>query len=368
VSSRATRRRADLPVEEREERHNPSEPPAPKSDVAAVLALQRSAGNAAVARLLAREPAADAPVLPNFYKPSRPNLLPGLGGPALTQDELPMAVQMAVDAHLDQQFPSYLEKSLAGTLSMPEVVAELRQRVPQAASVPGAALADLVRKHRFDNHSFKVPDQRAKVDSTGLTKQAEASIANALPSVPTSVFLSGAAGSLRLSISGAQIKTKVGGATVKVDAGKEGAEAEVKKGDVSVGASAAWSGKEFAIKTDVKGAKLEGKVAKDDTKGWGWSASLVMPLLGEEIDVLPDLQKVVKEAHDAIVEVVTHIQGGGDPKDAYVTERLAKIKPAIDAAQRTAQKSKGPAVTLRAKVGGDFAGGFSAGVTLTVEF
>lgn len=315
--------------------------------------------------MLARDPVADAPVASPVGAP----LLPGLGGPPLKLDELPMSVQMPVDAFLDQQFPNYLEKSLAGTLSVPEVVAEIRQKVPQAASVAAAALAGLVRNHPFSNASFKVPEERKKVDSTGLTKQAEASIANALPSVPTSITLSGAAGSLKLSISGAQIKTKVGGATVTVDAGKDGAEANVKKGDVSAGASAAWSGKEFAVKTDVKGAKFEGKVAKDDTKGWGWSASLVMPLLGDEIDVLPDLQKVVGEAHTAIAEVVAHIQGGGDPKDSYVTERLAKIKPAIDGAQRAAQKSKGPAATLRVNAGGDFAGGgFSAGVTLTVEF
>jgi hypothetical protein len=359
VSRRVQRRRADDPLQEREDLSaSASAPPA----AASILALQRSAGNAAVAQMLARDPVSDAPV-------ASPVGLPGIGGPPIILNDLPMSVQMPVDAFLDQEFPNYLTKSLAGTLSVPEVVAEIRQRVPQAASVSGSALAGVVRLHRFSNASFKVPEERKKVDAMGLGKQAEAAIANALPSVPTSVTLSGAAGSLRLSISGATIKTKIGGATVKVDAGKDGAEAEVKKGDVSAGASAAWSGKEFAIKTDVKGAKLEGKVAKDDTKGWGWSASLVMPLVGDEIDVLPDLQKVVGEAHTAIAEVVAHIQGGGDPKDSYVTERLAKIKPAIEGAQRAAQRSKGPSVTLRGNVGGDFGGGnFSAGVTLTIEF
>jgi len=367
VTERVSRRRSDVPDEERvaEARASATTPP-----VASILALQRSAGNAAVARMLARAPL-DAPLLPGIADPKKP-LLPGLGGaPPLSSsmDELPAEVRTAVEAHLNALYGSYFQKSLEGTLSVPEVVAEVRQMVPQAASAPAAALEMLVRTHRFSNANFEIPAQRKKIDSMGMTKQAEASIANALPSVPTSVFLSGAAGSLRLSISGAQVKTKIGGATVKVDAGREGAEAEVKKGDVSVGASAAWTGKEFAIKTDVKGAKLEGKVAKDDTKGWGWSASLVMPLLGDEIDVLPDLQKVVGEAHGAIAEVVTHVQGGGDPKDAFVAERLAKIKPAIDGAQRAAQKSKGPAATLRANVGGDFAGGgFSAGISLVVEF
>ena len=107
-------------------------------------------------------------------------------------------------------------------------------------------------------------------------------------------------------------------------------------------------------------------MSKDPAKGWTWSAGLVMPLWGPEIEVLPDLNKVVADAYGAIGESVAHIQGGGSPTDAYVTDRLAKIKPAMEAAQRTAKQS-GPAATLRANVGGG-AGGFSAGVTLTIEF
>lgn len=366
MTERVSRRRSGEPHERREdEAREPAAAPSPPA--AAILALQRSAGNAAVARMLAREPAADAPVLPNFHGPAAaPSLVPPLGA-SLKLDEVPMSVQMPVDAYLDQNVHSILDKVLAGTISIPEMVAELRQKVPQAATISSSALSGLVRTHRFSNATLKIPEERAKVDATGLTKQAEASIANSLPSVPTSVSLNGSAGSLTLSISGVQIKTKVGGANVTVDAGKDGPSAEVKKGETSVGASAKWDGTEFGLKTDVMGAKLDGKVSKDESKGWSWSAGLVMPLTGSEIDVLPDLNKVVAEAQGAISESVAYIQGGGSPKDAYVTERLAKIKPAISAAQRTAQQSKGPAATLRANVGGG-AGGFSAGVTLTVEF
>lgn len=212
MSSRATRPRAELPAGEREERQRPSEPPAPRSDVATVLALQRSAGNAAVSRaLLARAPT-DAPLLPGITDLNKP-LVPGLAGP-VHFDEVPMSVQMPVDAYLDQRTPEILEKVLAGTISVPEMVAELRQKVPQATSVSAASLAGLVRNHRFSNATLKIPEERSKVSASGLTKQAEASIANALPSVPTSVSLSGAAGSLTLSISGVQLKTKAGGASV----------------------------------------------------------------------------------------------------------------------------------------------------------
>ncbi len=358
MTERVSRRRSDVPLEERDA--ETTHPPAPPA-AASILALQRSAGNAAVARMLARAPT-DAPMLPGLNTP----LVPGIGA-GIHLDQLPMSVQMPVDKYLDDHVADILEKVLAGTISIPEMVAEVRQKVPQAVDASASALGGLVRSHPFSNASLKIPEERKKVDASGLTKQAEASIGNALPSVPTSVSLSGSAGSLTLSISGVKLKTSAGGAHVTVDAGKDGPSAEVKKGDVSAGASAKWDGTEFGIKTQVKDAKLDGKVSKDPAKGWSWSAGLVMPLWGSEIDVLPDLAKVVSDAQDAIGESVAYVQGGGSPKDAYVTDRLAKIKPAIDAAQRTAQANKGPAATLRASVGGG-PSGFSAGVTLTVEF
>ncbi len=302
-------------------------------------------------------------MLPGLNTP----LTPGIGGGPIYLDQPPMSVQMAVDAYLDNHTADILEKVMAGTISVPEMVAELRQKVPQASTISASSLAGLVGSHKFSNATLKIPDVRGKTDAAGLTKQAEASIANSLPSVPTSVSLSGSAGVLTLSISGVKLQTAKDGVHITAEAGKDGPSVEAKKGDVSAGASAKWDGSEFGIKTQVKDAKLDGKVTKDPAKGWSWSAGLVMPLWGSEIDTVPDLTKVVSDAQDAIGESIAYIQGGGSPKDSYVTDRLAKIKPAIDAAQRTAKANKGPAATLRASVGGG-AGGFSAGVTLTVEF
>ena len=326
---------------------------------ATILALQRSAGNAAVTRMLARAPG-DAPImLPGLNTPYTPG-----PGSSLGLGQVPVGVQMAVDRYLDDHTATILQRVMAGTISVPEMVAELRQKVPQAATVDASAIAGLVGSHRFSNATLHIPDVRGKVDASGLTKQAEASIANALPSVPTSVSLRGSAGTLTLSISGVKLQTAKDGVHITAEAGPS---VEAKKGDVSAGASAKWDGSEFGIKTQVKDAKLDGKVSKDAAKGWSWSAGLVMPLWGSEIDVVPDLAKVVSDAQDAIGESIAYIQGGGSPKDSYVTDRLAKIKPAIDAAQRTAGANKGPSATLRASVGGG-AGGLTAGLTLTVEF
>lgn len=361
MTERVSESRSDVPAEEREPAA--SQPAGPAS-VASILALQRSAGNAAVVRLLAREPSGTPIMLPGLNTPLTSSVSPP---PIYLNDQVPMSVQMPVDAYLDNHTAEILERVLAGTISIPEMVAELRQKVPQAANISASSLAGLVGSHKFSNATLKIPDSRGKVDAAGVTKQAEASIANSLPSIPTSVSLSGSAGVLTLSISGVQLKTATGGAHVTVDAGKDGPSVEVKKGELSAGASAKWDGTEFGIKTQIKDAKLDGKVTKDPAKGWTWSAGLVMPLWGSEIDVVPDLTKVVADAQGAISESVAYIQGGGSPKDSYVTDRLAKIKPAIEAAQRTAQQSKGPSATLRANVSGG-AGGLTAGVTLTVEF
>ena len=126
--------------------------------------------------------------------------------------------------------------------------------------------------------------------------------------------------------------------------------------------------REFGIKTQVKDAKLDGEVSKDPAKGWTWSAGLVMPLWGSEIDVVPDLAKVVADAQDAIGESVAYIQGGGSPKDSDVTDRLAKIKPAIDAAQRTAPASNGPVGHAAGAASAAARAASPPGITLTVEF
>jgi hypothetical protein len=165
----------------------------------------------------------------------------------------------------------------------------------------------------------------------GRQAEQEARIANLFPSVPTKITFGSSKDSVTLGISGAEVKTS--GVTVK--AGPDGAEAEVKKGDVSVGASGKWDGTAFGLKTDVDGVKFNGMVERAGDK-WKWSASLVIPLAGEELEELPDISKVVDETRAAVEETVGHIRGGGSPTDGYVTSRMGKVKPAIGAAGQIA--------------------------------
>jgi hypothetical protein len=320
-----------------------------------VLDLQRSAGNAAVARVLAREPTAAAPSF-------NPRALPG--GVASVIPKLPPEMVPAVDKYLLDQRGSVRMEVAQGTISLPELTDRIRRHVPEAAGADVFAL----RWHIGDVYTGDpvVPESRGKSSLGGDQAQHEAKLSNLFPSPPTSVTFGASKTSITLGISGAEVKTRKDGTGVKVKGDQDGAEVEIKKGDVSVGASGKWDGKSFGVKTEVSGVKFNGKIEKAG-EGWKWSAGLVIPLAGDEVDELPDISQVVDQTRQAVEESVEHVRGGGSPIDGYVTSRMAKVKPAIGAAGRIAKRADKPSATLRANVSGE-GGGFTAGLSLVIEF
>jgi hypothetical protein len=185
------------------------------------------------------------------------------------------------------------------------------------------------------------------------------------PTPPTSVTWGGSQNSITIGISDADIKAAKDGAHFTAKAGKEGGEAEIKQGDAKVGVSGKWDGSEFGLKTEVGGVKFDTKIHKKGD-GWGWTGGLVIPLSGEEVDELPDVSGAVGGAHSAIVESLTYLQGGGSVTDGFVRDRMAKVKPAIDAVGAVAKRTK-PGATLRV-TGSVDGGGWSAGVSLVIVF
>jgi hypothetical protein len=344
--TRRLQRRPDDPHAVRERTAEPSAPPP-----ASLLELQRSAGNAAVARVLAREPAADAPL--QFTKP--PPLSLGLN-PFLYAPKLAPDVERAVDAYIADQRGSFRLQIDTGTTSMPEVIDRIRRTVPAAAD----GSAEAIRARVIEVFGF-VPEHRTKPSMGGQKAEAESRIANLFASVPTSVTVGGSQTSLTVGIKGAELKT--GKVTTTGD--HEGGEVELKKGEVKVGASGKWDGSEFGLKTEVGGVKFESKVHRQGD-GWGWSGGLTIPLSGEEVDELPDVSGAVSGAHAALAESLGYLQGGGSLTDGYVTGRMAKIKPAIDAAKNIAGRTK-PGATLRITGSAD-GGGWTAGVALVITF
>jgi hypothetical protein len=332
--------------------------PAPASPVQDVLALQRSAGNAAVARVLAREPVADAPV-------ANPIQLPGVGSDrnpfAIKAPELAPDVERAVDAYLRNQKPGILTGVQAGTISMPEVIDQVRRSVPEAASAKAEAIG-----MRVGQIVGEVPWSRTKADLGGQKKQREASIANLFPKVPTSVDVGWSSTKITVSVSGAELKTAADGAHITGKADQEGAEAEVKKGDFKAGVEGKWDGSSFGVKTEVGPVKFSAGVKHSGDK-WSWNGGLTFQLAGDEVDELPDVGTAVIAANGALTDSLGHLMRGGSPTDSYITGRMGQIKPAIDAAGKIAARSGKSGATLRVTASGED-GGFTAGISLVIVF
>ena len=93
----------------------------------------------------------------------------------------------------------------------------------------------------------------------------------------------------------------------------------------------------------------------------------MFPLAGDQVDELPDIGGVVSAAHSALAESLGHLRSGGSPTDGFVTGRMGKIKPAIDAAGKVAARSGKSGATLRVTASADD-GGYTAGVSLVIVF
>jgi hypothetical protein len=346
--TRPLQRRPDGTLEDPEQQQQAAPPPSPADRM---LQLQQGAGNAALARVLAREPATDAPIqitAPGGGVPS-----PWSIDPTKLLPQLKPEAKRAVDAYLERQ--SGAIKSL-GT-PMPILIDEIRRNVPEAADADAGAIRD-----RVYAIVPGVPATRAGASLGQKKAEQEASIANRFPKPPTSVTVGNAQTYVKVEIVSAELKTPV----IKAKVDKEGGEAEYEKGGAKVGVSGKWDGSEFGLKTEVGGIKFESKVHHKG-EGWGWSGGLVIPLGGDEVDELPDVGAAVVGAHGAIGESLGHLQGGGSLTDGYVIERMSKIKPAIDAVSNVAGRKGKSGATLRI-TGSAEGGGWTAGVSLVIVF
>lgn len=333
--------------EPEEERAEAAAAPAPPR----LLELQQSAGNAAVARaVLARD-------TPYLTAPLPSTLGPNLNlAPRLAPD-----VEAAVDAYLDLHKSGFQREAQDGRLSLPEVVDQVRRKVPLAADASPFAI-----ESRVALIVGSLPAKRTKRELGGQNIEYAARIANMLPKPPTSVTIGASKTSLTVRIAEAELKTSAGGVHATVKGDDEGGSAELKKGGTKVGVSGKWDGSSFGLKTEVEGVKFGGKVERKG-EGWKWSGGLVFQLAGDEVDELPDISGAVSGAHSAIADSLGHLQGGGSLSDPYITGRMGQIKPAIDAAGKVAARSGKSGATLRVTASGED-GGFTAGVSLVIVF
>jgi hypothetical protein len=345
----------------------PALDPADERPDAPLVALQRAAGNRAVSGLVQRQ--ATGPVVFNPIAPRAPSLnLPpttslGAPAPSLTED-----AAAKVRSYLEGRRYEIGDRVGKGTISMPEVVRDVREQVPEAAPAP---IADIEKQVREVFGAIVPPPTRRKRSAEGASSELGARLANALKLPKLKLTLS--RGSIELTAAGLVATTKVGGATVTATGTPSGGEVTAKDGSTSVTVKAGADA--FGLSAKVERATFEAKIEKDDRTGnWSkWELGLRIALVGdepiEEMTDLPELNATVAKAEEALRGIIEHLQGGGSPTDPKIKELMKDVKPAIEGVKRAVEKPAGPRVSVGATAkGGDEKLGTFAGLSLIVEF
>ena len=358
-----TRRLADERAEE------PASVPEAAPPEPAVLALQRSAGNAAVTQMLARD---------FQFSPIAPKPPPSLiGGP------LPESVladwKAAIDAtrewfdktaepHREHgNIPGSVAELVHHASQLPYTMQDGTQGVVGDKAKPPELEMQIRERAKF--LGVRLTEHRAAGDVAGVRSELSAVIAN-LGAIPTQLTFGDDDAKVTASISGKVTgEAKIGGAKVEGEASPEGGGAKVKV-----------PGAEFGLEVNGKGIKAEVKagdlvtinssLTRDAGNVIGWKAEVSIGTIGKLL-MPEDVAKVFKSAQSTFSksagELINNLddpskvkEHGGELKDA-VTEVLEKAKKSAAQAQK-------PGWRVGGEVKGDSAGGFSASVTFTWVF
>jgi hypothetical protein len=317
------------------------------------MRLQNGVGNAALARRM----------MHRDYDLSLG--LPKVGAP----EPAPAAIAAPIKAYLEKMRLAIQLRNTDGTSSMPELVNEIRQHVPEALQ---ATIFQIQMVITDVLGSDTPPPTRKQQSADGRSAQVEASILNSLPHPPKELKIYAGPGTLTLGFTGS-VELKAG--PVKVDADKDGAKVEVKEGDKSVGASGSFAGDSFGLKASVGTVAFDAQLKKDAaTKQWThFTANLKVPIAGgETVEERPPVEEVTESviaAQAAIGDVIQHLREGGSPTDDVVKAKMGLIKPAIDKVGHAVEQRKGPQASVKVTVGtGDPKLGTFGTVSLVVEF
>ena len=320
-------------------------------DQAAFMRLQSGVGNAALARaMLARDL---PPVIPRIAPP----------------EDAPAAIAAPIKAYLERMRLAVQLHNQEGTMSMPELVNWVRQNVPEALQATVYQIQVVITETLGNDTP---PPTRKQVSADGRSAQVEASILNSLPHPPKELKLYAGPGSLAFALSGS-VELKAGPVTATAD--KDGASVKVKEGDASVGAQGSFAGDKFGLKASIGNASFDAQLKKDDTtKQWShFTANVKIPIAGgETVEERPPVEEVTEsviQAQAAIADVVEHLRNGGSPTDAFVTTKMALIKPALSKVSAAVEQRKGPQASVKVTVGtGDPKLGTFGTVSLVIEF
>ncbi len=280
---------------------------------------------------------------------TRSSLLPG--PEFFAPRPIPADVRQRIEDWLDSRRIGISIQTDAGTISMPEVVARIRDEVPGAADVEVFQVEQLARQRL--GHAAP-PQTRGRQTPSGQTSELVARLKNLLGA---KVEVGTDAANLVVSITGVVGRLRAPGVEATAEAGAGGVE-----GRVSVGGRATVTATpdSFGLRTTFPMGRTNGVFAARLSRSgdtWSrWSTSFSFPIVGRTlVDARPAVDAIgssVRAAEQAIRDIAAHLHGGGSPTDDVVRERIGQITPAISNVGKAVEEQPGPSVTLRVQAGG----------------
>ena len=354
----------ELEREAREPERAEPETPFPEP---AVLALQRAAGNQAVARFLMRQP--------NLTVTDR----------QAVASERVLTWFVALAGQIRQTEPGTPVQSVPELVYMAGEL-EIEQGKVRDRMKP-SVIEQLIRRSAREQ-GIQLLEHRDLADVRGVQAEATAILGN-LGRIPTELTFGNSNENITISIGG-KVTAKVGalklegetlpeggakgGAKIKGNAGEveihgspEGAGASFKRGQTKVGVDL---GK--GIKAEVKAGDLvsvKGSVTPEGDGKVSWSAQITIGTLGGNVISADDIAKVMSATQD------TFAASGGAIVNNLGVESITQhgplLKKAVTDVAEKARKSAAqgkPGWSVGATVKGDKTGGYSGTVTLTWVF
>jgi hypothetical protein len=315
-----------------------------------MLKLQTGIGNAAIARAMLNR--------------QLPDLVPRVQAPQPMED----AIRMKVVAYLERMRLAIQLRLEEGAISMPELVNQVRQNVPEALAATPFQIEMVIAEVLAGDTP---PPVREVVTPDGRQQQLAARILNSIPRPPKELQLHAGPGVLSFAFTG-EVKAQAGPVTAKAD--KDGGSLTVKQGDASVTGQGSFAGDSLGLKASIKGLSFDAQLRKDAGGQWSkFTTNVKIPIGGDEtVEDRPPMEELtaaVIQAEAAINEVVAHLAQGGSPTDEVVRSKMALIKPAFEQVGEAVEMRKGPQAGLKLTVGtGDPKLGTYGVVSFVVEF
>jgi len=356
-----TRRLADEPADRR------ARPPESASPEPALLQLQRSAGNAAVTRLLARDMLSNALGDAPLAAPTSFNVRDPLGVGDLMADET--AAGRAAFAYFDAQ-----NKGGIISISVAELVRNAGQQAFRLKDGGEGKVIDKIPADRLEEQlcerakhfGVTVMEHRAATDMPGIKSEMDAILAN-LGAIPTEVTLGGEDLKVTASIFGTiKGEAKIGSAKVEGEASIDGVEGSVKV----PGATLKGSVGEKGVKASLKLGELltiDGGLNPKADGSVDWRAEISVGTIGKLI-MPEDVAKVFSKTQKTFAESAGALmRNRDDPAKVkeHGSELAEALGEAVEKAKKSAEQSGKSGWRFGAEVKGDGAGGVSGNLTLT---